>query len=207
MALCFLLLYYLNFKCCCHFFRYSEGVSSPERHVKTRLYFTSESHIHSLLTILRYGGLCNVSTAHHYLCYLFVCLFVYYLFVYLLTKLFLNQKLIYVVGRRIQYKNEENGQINYNKEIFVGEERYFFKEIVFQKLWIEEGASLSAVLESPSRSGDQLGRAIFGSLAKNFEKRMSYLQKSIRKRLRWSNSLGNLLGNDRSKDCRLLESF
>jgi len=41
--------------------RYSEGVSSPHRHVKTRLYFTSESHIHSLLTVLRYGGLCNVS--------------------------------------------------------------------------------------------------------------------------------------------------
>ena len=36
---------------------YSEGVSSPGRHVKTRLYFTSESHIHSLLTVLRYGGL------------------------------------------------------------------------------------------------------------------------------------------------------
>ena len=41
--------------------RYSEGVSSPHRHVKTRLYFTSESHIHSLLTVLRYGGLCSVS--------------------------------------------------------------------------------------------------------------------------------------------------
>ncbi|KAG1678547.1 Inositol hexakisphosphate and diphosphoinositol-pentakisphosphate kinase [Nymphon striatum] len=37
--------------------RYSHGVSSPERHVRTRLYFTSESHIHSLLTIFRYGGL------------------------------------------------------------------------------------------------------------------------------------------------------
>ncbi|XP_055948805.1 inositol hexakisphosphate and diphosphoinositol-pentakisphosphate kinase-like isoform X3 [Argiope bruennichi] len=36
---------------------YSHGVSSPERHVRTRLYFTSESHIHSLLTVLRYGGL------------------------------------------------------------------------------------------------------------------------------------------------------
>lgn len=36
---------------------YSEGVSSPGRHVKTRLYFTSESHIHSLLTVLRYGGI------------------------------------------------------------------------------------------------------------------------------------------------------
>ncbi|XP_035216868.1 inositol hexakisphosphate and diphosphoinositol-pentakisphosphate kinase-like isoform X2 [Stegodyphus dumicola] len=37
--------------------QYSHGVSSPERHVRTRLYFTSESHIHSLLTVLRYGGL------------------------------------------------------------------------------------------------------------------------------------------------------
>ncbi|XP_065579240.1 inositol hexakisphosphate and diphosphoinositol-pentakisphosphate kinase-like isoform X3 [Artemia franciscana] len=39
--------------------RYSHGVSSPGRHVRTRLYFTSESHIHSLLTMLRYGGLNN----------------------------------------------------------------------------------------------------------------------------------------------------
>ncbi|XP_073995355.1 inositol hexakisphosphate and diphosphoinositol-pentakisphosphate kinase isoform X4 [Rhodnius prolixus] len=37
--------------------RYSHGVSSPGRHVRTRLYFTSESHLHSLLTVLRYGGL------------------------------------------------------------------------------------------------------------------------------------------------------
>ncbi|XP_059094255.1 inositol hexakisphosphate and diphosphoinositol-pentakisphosphate kinase 2-like isoform X11 [Tigriopus californicus] len=37
--------------------RYSSGVSSPGRHVRTRLYFTSESHIHSLLTILAEGGL------------------------------------------------------------------------------------------------------------------------------------------------------
>ncbi|XP_069959390.1 inositol hexakisphosphate and diphosphoinositol-pentakisphosphate kinase 2 isoform X17 [Cherax quadricarinatus] len=36
---------------------YSHGVSSPSRHVRTRLYFTSESHIHSLLTVLRFGGL------------------------------------------------------------------------------------------------------------------------------------------------------
>lgn len=42
-------------------FRYSRGVLSPERHVRTRLYFTSESHVHSLLSILRYGALCNVS--------------------------------------------------------------------------------------------------------------------------------------------------
>lgn len=38
---------------------YSHGVLSPDRHVRTRLYFTSESHIHSLLSCLRYGGLCN----------------------------------------------------------------------------------------------------------------------------------------------------
>lgn len=33
------------------------NVKSPERHVKTRLYFTSESHIHSLMNVLRY---CNL---------------------------------------------------------------------------------------------------------------------------------------------------
>ncbi|XP_016135259.1 inositol hexakisphosphate and diphosphoinositol-pentakisphosphate kinase 1-like [Sinocyclocheilus grahami] len=36
---------------------YSRGVMSPGRHVRTRLYFTSESHVHSLLNIFRYGGL------------------------------------------------------------------------------------------------------------------------------------------------------
>uniref|UniRef100_A0A8C1BNI7 Inositol hexakisphosphate and diphosphoinositol-pentakisphosphate kinase n=1 Tax=Cyprinus carpio carpio TaxID=630221 RepID=A0A8C1BNI7_CYPCA len=38
---------------------YSRGVMSPGRHVRTRLYFTSESHVHSLLNIFRYGGLLN----------------------------------------------------------------------------------------------------------------------------------------------------
>ncbi|PNJ15923.1 LOW QUALITY PROTEIN: PPIP5K1 isoform 9 [Pongo abelii] len=33
------------------------GVLSPGRHVRTRLYFTSESHVHSLLSVFRYGGL------------------------------------------------------------------------------------------------------------------------------------------------------
>ncbi|KAL2088310.1 hypothetical protein ACEWY4_015209 [Coilia grayii] len=36
---------------------YSRGVLSPGRHVRTRLYFTSESHVHSLLSIFRFGGL------------------------------------------------------------------------------------------------------------------------------------------------------
>ncbi|XP_016396479.1 inositol hexakisphosphate and diphosphoinositol-pentakisphosphate kinase 2-like isoform X5 [Sinocyclocheilus rhinocerous] len=36
---------------------YSRGVLSPGRHVRTRLYFTSESHVHSLLSIFCYGGL------------------------------------------------------------------------------------------------------------------------------------------------------
>ncbi|KAL5976672.1 Inositol hexakisphosphate and diphosphoinositol-pentakisphosphate kinase vip2 [Asimina triloba] len=33
------------------------NVNTPERHVRTRLYFTSESHIHSLMNVLRY---CNL---------------------------------------------------------------------------------------------------------------------------------------------------
>lgn len=45
--------------------RYSTGVSSPGRHVRTRLYFTSESHIHSLLTVLSHGGLVHVGISSH----------------------------------------------------------------------------------------------------------------------------------------------
>lgn len=41
--------------------QYSLGVSSPGRHVRTRLYFTSESHLHSLLTVLRFGELLPLS--------------------------------------------------------------------------------------------------------------------------------------------------
>ena len=51
----------LNFLNCPLYPRYSSGVLSPGRHVRTRLYFTSESHIHSLLTILSEGGLVDVS--------------------------------------------------------------------------------------------------------------------------------------------------
>lgn len=46
--------------------RYSSGVMSPGRHVRTRLYFTSESHIHSLLTILSEGGLVDVRLSDHF---------------------------------------------------------------------------------------------------------------------------------------------
>src|SRR5690606_7274188 len=34
----------------------SMGIKSSERHVRTRLYFTSESHIHSTLNVLRLRG-------------------------------------------------------------------------------------------------------------------------------------------------------
>ncbi|CAF4897167.1 unnamed protein product [Rotaria sp. Silwood1] len=40
---------------------YSKGIQTPGRHVRTRLYFTSESHVHSLLTAIRYGGLLDIS--------------------------------------------------------------------------------------------------------------------------------------------------
>ena len=48
-------------------FSYSRGVMSPGRHVRTRLYFTSESHVHSLLSIFRYGGLLDVRMSPHHL--------------------------------------------------------------------------------------------------------------------------------------------
>ncbi|KAL5966537.1 Inositol hexakisphosphate and diphosphoinositol-pentakisphosphate kinase [Taenia solium] len=41
---------------------YSKGVASPERFVRTRLYFTSESHLHSILTCLEHGGLADAAT-------------------------------------------------------------------------------------------------------------------------------------------------
>jgi hypothetical protein len=33
--------------------RYASDINSPLRHVRTRIYFTSESHIHSLINVLR----------------------------------------------------------------------------------------------------------------------------------------------------------
>lgn len=40
--------------------RLSKGVVSPKRHVRTRLYFTSESHVHSLTNILKHDNLIEV---------------------------------------------------------------------------------------------------------------------------------------------------
>ncbi|GMT30312.1 hypothetical protein PFISCL1PPCAC_21609, partial [Pristionchus fissidentatus] len=40
--------------------RASQGIATPLRHVRTRLYFTSESHIHTLMNLIRYGGICSV---------------------------------------------------------------------------------------------------------------------------------------------------
>ncbi|EGT38977.1 hypothetical protein CAEBREN_11971 [Caenorhabditis brenneri] len=40
--------------------RASQGIATPFRHVRTRLYFTSESHIHTLMNLIRYGNLCSI---------------------------------------------------------------------------------------------------------------------------------------------------
>ena len=40
-------------------------VITPSRHVRTRLYFTSESHIHGMINILRHDGLFGVSIQIH----------------------------------------------------------------------------------------------------------------------------------------------
>ena len=34
---------------------YATDINSPLRHVRTRIYFTSESHMHSLINVLRYS--------------------------------------------------------------------------------------------------------------------------------------------------------
>lgn len=38
---------------------YAQDINSPLRHVRTRIYFTSESHMHSLINVLRYSHLCE----------------------------------------------------------------------------------------------------------------------------------------------------
>jgi len=38
---------------------YAQDINSPLRHVRTRIYFTSESHMHSLINVLRY---CHTGT-------------------------------------------------------------------------------------------------------------------------------------------------
>ena len=52
----FILLKFLT--CLC---RYLQSVESPHRRVRTRLYFTSESHVHTVLNVLRHGKLFEVS--------------------------------------------------------------------------------------------------------------------------------------------------
>ena len=39
---------------------YAQDINSPLRHVRTRIYFTSESHVHSLINVLRY---CQLGTS------------------------------------------------------------------------------------------------------------------------------------------------
>ncbi|XP_028407924.1 inositol hexakisphosphate and diphosphoinositol-pentakisphosphate kinase 2-like, partial [Dendronephthya gigantea] len=39
--------------------QYSRDIVTPHRHVRTRLYFTSESHIHTMINAIRYGNLCD----------------------------------------------------------------------------------------------------------------------------------------------------
>lgn len=36
---------------------YAQDINSPLRHVRTRIYFTSESHVHSLINVLRFSHL------------------------------------------------------------------------------------------------------------------------------------------------------
>ena len=55
---------------------YATEINSPLRHVRTRVYFTSESHMHSLINVLRFctlgavlaaPGLLDHSSARHVL--------------------------------------------------------------------------------------------------------------------------------------------
>ena len=42
---------------------YATDINSPLRHVRTRIYFTSESHVHSLVNVLRYSHLGKLMVA------------------------------------------------------------------------------------------------------------------------------------------------
>ncbi|CAK0787238.1 hypothetical protein CVIRNUC_010454 [Coccomyxa viridis] len=42
---------------------YAQDINSPLRHVRTRIYFTSESHMHSLINVLRYSHLFPLNAA------------------------------------------------------------------------------------------------------------------------------------------------
>ena len=43
---------------------YATDINSPLRHVRTRIYYTSESHVHSLVNVLRYSHLSKLSSQH-----------------------------------------------------------------------------------------------------------------------------------------------
>ncbi len=43
---------------------YAQDINSPLRHVRTRIYFTSESHMHSLINVLRFAHICALSGPH-----------------------------------------------------------------------------------------------------------------------------------------------
>jgi hypothetical protein len=61
VVLVFFILIIKHMKIFILYYSYSKGIQTPGRHVRTRLYFTSESHVHSLLTAIHYGGLLNVN--------------------------------------------------------------------------------------------------------------------------------------------------
>jgi hypothetical protein len=44
----------------------SQDINSPFRHVRTRIYFTSESHIHSLVNVLRFCEQCETTLTPPY---------------------------------------------------------------------------------------------------------------------------------------------
>lgn len=44
---------------------YAQDINSPLRHVRTRIYFTSESHMHSLINVLRFAHLCERTPPRH----------------------------------------------------------------------------------------------------------------------------------------------